>query len=131
MRKERLGTTVLQGEILYTNLSIKYCCIVKVWLSNHHLGSRNRLFYFALILVGKIVSIFERPLGTDYIQKPRYHCILFSNLCLVKVFACIESVRLCLCTVFIQYCIVTAHCFCCILTNEFNSTLYTLTLSAS
>jgi len=38
--------------------------VVKVSISSH-LGSRNGLIHFTLIPMGKIVSVYERPSGTN------------------------------------------------------------------
>jgi hypothetical protein len=48
--------------VLCMNMCTKCCS--KVLVSNH-LGSRNGLTHFTLILMGKIVSVYERPPGTD------------------------------------------------------------------
>ena len=46
---------------------------VKVEISNH-LGSRNGLIHFTLIPMGKIVSVYERLSGTNYVREPRFDC---------------------------------------------------------
>ena len=45
--------------------------VVKVQISNH-LRSRYGLIHFTLIPMGKIVSVYERPSGTNYIRELRF-----------------------------------------------------------
>jgi hypothetical protein len=42
-------------------------------------GVRERIIHFTLILMGKWFrfsnkSVFEQPLGTNYVRQPRFHC---------------------------------------------------------
>ena len=51
----------------------------RVAFSNAALGSTNRLIYYTLIPIGKMVLVYEHsvrewPSGTSSVYKPRFHC---------------------------------------------------------
>jgi hypothetical protein len=62
--------------VSYTILCMKYCY---KGLNKQSSGVRERIINFTLILMGKWFrfpnkSIFEQPLGTNYVRQPRFHC---------------------------------------------------------
>jgi hypothetical protein len=66
---------------LYTILCMKPCY---KGLNKQSSGVRERIIQFTLILMGKWFrfsnkSVFEQPLGTNYVRQPRFHCILLQE----------------------------------------------------
>jgi hypothetical protein len=62
----------------YTILCMKYCY---KGLNKQSSGVRERIIHFTLILTGKWSrftnkSVFEQPLGRNYVRQPRFHCNL-------------------------------------------------------
>ena len=63
--------------------------VVKVWISNH-LVSKNRLINFPLILVGKIILVYEhfgsriafRNLSNSWIKVPLYNKLIYIIFCI-------------------------------------------------
>jgi hypothetical protein len=53
-------------------------------LNKQSSGVRERIMHFTLILMGKWFrlsnkSVFEQPLGTNYVRQQKFHCISFSS----------------------------------------------------
>jgi hypothetical protein len=80
--------------VLYTILCMKYCykCLNKQ-LS----GVRERIIHFTLILMGKWFrfsnkSVFEQPLGTNYVRQPRFHCIFYFYIFRVTTLSVVHTI---------------------------------------